>query len=55
MRMSFVCPDKKCNKCKRLLEFRKENEKKFPTYYNGPVPSFGDINAKSLSWDWLRG
>ena len=48
MRMSFVCPDKKCNKCKRLLEFRKENEKKFPTYYNGPVPSFGDINAKIL-------
>ena len=46
--MSFVCPDKKCNKCKRLLEFRKENEKKFPTYYNGPVPSFGDINAKIL-------
>ena len=46
--MSFVCPDKKCNKCKRLLEFRHENEKKFPTYYNGPVPSFGDINAKIL-------
>lgn len=46
--MSFVCPDKKCNKCKRLLTFRSENEKKFPTYYNGPVPSFGDINAKIL-------
>ena len=46
--MSFVCPDKNCNKCQRLLEFRKGNEKKFPAYYNGPVPSFGDINAKIL-------
>ena len=46
--MSFICPDKKCNKCARLLEFRKENEFKFPTYYNGPVPSFGDLDAEYL-------
>ena len=42
----FQCPDKKCVKCLRLLAFRKENEKKFPSYYNGPVPSFGDIRAE---------
>ena len=46
--MSFICPDKKCNKCSRLFAFRKENEKKFPTYYNGPVPSFGSLEAEFL-------
>lgn len=46
--MSFVCPDKKCNKCARLLDFRADNERKFPTYYNGPVPSFGSLKAEVL-------
>jgi len=46
--MSFICPDKKCNKCSRLFAFRKENEKNFPTYYNGPVPSFGSLEAEFL-------
>lgn len=42
----FKCPDKKCDKCPRLLAFRKENEKKFPFYYNGAVPSFGSLEAE---------
>lgn len=42
----FKCPDKKCNKCSRLLDFRNENEKNFPSYYNGPVPSFGSLEAE---------
>ena len=46
--MSFVCPDKTCEKCSRLIAFRHENEKKFPTYYNGPVPSFGSLDAEIL-------
>lgn len=46
--MIFICPDKKCAKCPRLLDFRAENEKKYPTYYNGPVPSFGSLDAKIL-------
>lgn len=46
--MNFVCPDKTCDKCSRLLEFRAGNEKKFPSYYNGPVPSFGSIDAEIL-------
>lgn len=46
--MSFVCPDKKCTKCPRLLEFRDGNIAKFPSYYNGPVPSFGNIDAEIL-------
>lgn len=44
----FKCPDKSCNKCQRLLEFRHENEVKYPNYYNGPVPSFGALDAQIL-------
>ena len=44
----FQCPDKTCQKCPRLLAFRQENVIKYPTYYNGPVQSFGDLTAKVL-------
>ena len=44
----FECPDKTCAKCPRLLQFRAENEVKFPTYYNGPVASFGSLSAEIL-------
>ena len=44
----FKCPDKSCSKCSRLLEFRAENIQKFPTYYNSPVESFGDLSAQIL-------
>jgi len=46
--MEFICPDKKCERCQRLVDFRRENEKKFPTYYNGAVPSFGNLDAELL-------
>lgn len=46
--MNFVCPDKRCAKCPRLLEFRYGNEIKFPNYYNGPVPPFGSLEAEVL-------
>ena len=46
--MVFVCPGKDCQKCSRLIAFRHQNEQKFPTYYNGPVPSFGSLDAKIL-------
>ncbi len=46
--MTFLCPDKKCCKCSRLIAFRRENEAKFPSYYNGPVPSFGNLDAEIL-------
>ena len=44
----FICPDKSCPKCPRLLEFRRQNEQKFPNYYNGPVEPFGDLSAQIL-------
>lgn len=46
--MSFVCPDKNCLKCPRLIEFRQGNIAKFPSYYNGPVEPFGDLDAEVL-------
>lgn len=46
--MSFVCPSRDCSKCRRLVDFREENKLKFPTYYNGPVPSFGSLSSEIL-------
>lgn len=46
--MGFVAPNKSCSLCARLCDFRKDNENKFPCYYNGPVPSFGDMEAEIL-------
>lgn len=37
-----------CVKCPRLCAFIEENKKKFPSFYNAPVPSFGDKNAELL-------
>ena len=46
--MSFVCPDKSCCKCPRLIEFRQANISKYPHYYNGPVEPFGPLEAQIL-------
>lgn len=46
--MTYTPPAADCTLCERLCAFRKENKKKYPSYYNAPVPSFGDINAEIL-------
>jgi len=46
--MAFCVPKKNCEICKRLVDFRNENKEKFPSYYNGAVPSFGSLQAKAL-------
>ncbi len=46
--MSFVCPDKSCCKCPRLIEFRQATIAKYPHYYNGPVEPFGPLEAQIL-------
>ena len=46
--MPFVCPKQDCALCPRLVAYREENKRKFPSYYNGPVPPFGDLSAKIL-------
>ncbi len=37
-----------CEKCPRLAAFIAENKIKFPTFFNAPVPPFGDEKAKLL-------
>lgn len=37
-----------CTLCPRLVAFRTENKKKYPDFYNGPVPSFGDEDPELL-------
>ena len=37
-----------CTKWPRLCAFIEENKKKFPSFYNAPVPSFGDEKAELL-------
>ncbi len=41
-------PAHDCDLCPRLVEFRKENQEKFPDFFNGPVPSFGGLDAQLL-------
>jgi uracil-DNA glycosylase family 4 len=41
-----LAPPKNCPLCPRLAAFRHENRKKFPAYWNGPVPSFGPLKAR---------
>lgn len=44
----FCLPDNNCEKCLRLVEFRHNNQQKFPTYHNGPVTPFGSLDAQIL-------
>jgi uracil-DNA glycosylase family 4 len=41
-------PAKDCTLCPRLAQFRADNGKAFPAYFNGPVPTFGDKDARLL-------
>ncbi len=47
-RTNAINPPVNCRLCPRLVDFRNENKKAFPDFFNGPVPSFGDSNAKLL-------
>ncbi|MEM1398151.1 MAG: uracil-DNA glycosylase [Pseudomonadota bacterium] len=41
-------PEPTCARCSRLVEFRQNNAKQHPDWFNGAVPSFGDQNAELL-------
>jgi uracil-DNA glycosylase family 4 len=41
-------PPRDCLVCPRLVEYRVENQKAYPEWFNGPAPSFGDVNARLL-------
>lgn len=46
--MDFNLPNKNCALCERLCQFRNDNRSKFPSYYNAPVPPFGNLEAEIL-------
>ena len=41
-------PPRDCPLCPRLVEYRRENARQNPNWFNGPAPSFGDPNARLL-------
>ncbi len=41
-------PGRDCPLCPRLASFRNDNRKTFPDFHNGPVPSFGALDARLL-------
>lgn len=41
-------PENDCALCPRLVEFRSQNQSKFPDFHNAPVQSFGDLDARLL-------
>ncbi len=41
-------PDKNCDLCKNLLAFRNENKNLYPTFFNAPVPCFGNIDSSLM-------
>lgn len=46
--MCFELPNVNCALCERLYNFRKQNQNKFPHYFNAPVPPFGELDAEVL-------
>lgn len=41
-------PPADCGRCPRLVAYRHENRRRFPDFFNGAVPSFGDEDARLL-------
>ena len=44
----LAAPPSNCERCPRLVQFRSDNQGKFPEWFNGAVPAFGPANAKIL-------
>ncbi|TDQ66118.1 uracil-DNA glycosylase family 4 [Maritalea mobilis] len=41
-------PAPNCSKCPRLKSFRKDNQKKFPHFFNAPVPNWAAPNPRVM-------
>ncbi len=41
-------PDRNCPLCPRLVDFREATRARQPSWFNSPVPSFGDPNGRLL-------
>ena len=42
----MTLPDKNCQMCLRLVEYRNENRRIYPDWHNAPVKSLGHLNAE---------
>jgi uracil-DNA glycosylase family 4 len=47
-KLSPAEPPKDCPLCPRLKAFRTENRRRYPAYFNSPVPTFGRLDARLL-------
>ena len=45
---SIAEPPRDCPLCPRLVAYRADNRAANPDWFNGPAPSFGDVNARLL-------
>lgn len=48
MQCNEAHPPKDCGLCPRLVAFREQNTHTHPAFFNGAVPSFGDLDAALL-------
>lgn len=48
MRIKTIDASLDCQLCPRLVSFRHDNEAKHPSFFNSPVPSFGEGSASLL-------
>ena len=48
MSNKLIEPSKNCSRCSRLKNFRTENKKRYPSWFNAPVPSILNINSELL-------
>ena len=48
MQLLETNPPHDCPLCPRLVAFRHENREKFPDWFNGPVPNWGDAAARLI-------
>lgn len=44
----MASPALDCPLCPRLCSFRSQNKQQYPTFFNAPVPSFGNLDAQFL-------
>jgi len=46
--MSFTPPSHDCQLCPRLYAFREQNRSDYPSFFNAPVPPFGQLDVQLL-------
>lgn len=46
--LNQIDPSHDCQLCPRLAAFRHDNRQKYPNWFNGPVPVWGDDDAKLI-------